>query len=57
MLRPSLPLQLFPLIDTNHDGAVSLSELQHHLYLNGLHISRRKADAEFAQADTNQDGG
>lgn len=48
--------QLFPEIDTNHDGVVSTEELQRHLYRNGMSMSHRRADMEFADVDTNHDG-
>ena len=50
------PLQLFPTIDTNHDGVISAEELQRHLLANGLTISRRRAEAEWRETDTNHDG-
>lgn len=48
--------QLFPEIDANHDGVVSTEELQRHLYRNGMQMSRRRADMEFIDSDTNHDG-
>ena len=48
--------QLFPLIDANHDGAVSLGELSHHLYASGMAIAHRRAEAEFTESDANHDG-
>lgn len=48
--------QLFPTIDANHDGMISSDELQRHLFLNGIATSHRRADAEFADTDTNKDG-
>lgn len=53
--RSHLP-QLFPLIDANKDGVLSVGELQHHLYVSGLAIAHRRAQAEFTEADTNHDG-
>ncbi|PSC71340.1 calcium-binding EF hand family [Micractinium conductrix] len=48
--------QLFPVIDFNKNGVISAQELQHHLYSNGLTISRRRADSEFEDIDFNKDG-
>lgn len=55
-LSPALAPQLFPLIDTNRDLLLSLEELQHHLYANGVAIAHRRADSEFADFDVNKDG-
>lgn len=35
---------------------ITSEELQRHLYENGRQISRRRADLEFTDVDTNQDG-
>lgn len=35
---------------------ISSDELQRHLFLNGIATSHRRADAEFADTDTNKDG-
>lgn len=48
--------ELFPKIDTNHDGMVSTDELQRHLYGNGQTISWRRGDSEFNDTDANHDG-
>ncbi len=53
-LLPSL--QLFPSIDANHDGIITSEEMQRHLFLNGIAVSRRRAEAEFSDTDANADG-
>lgn len=55
-LLPLPPRQLFPEIDANHDGVVSAEELQRHLYRNGMTMSHRRADMEFADVDSDHDG-
>ncbi|KAI3435914.1 hypothetical protein D9Q98_001972 [Chlorella vulgaris] len=49
-------VELFPSIDADHDGIITSEEMQRHLFLNGIAVSRRRAEAEFSDTDANADG-
>lgn len=53
---PTNPLQIFPLLDTNHDNYIDLHELATWHAENGRKSAFRRNEREFNRTDTNKDG-
>ena len=54
--RRALADEVFDIIDANHDGQITNSELRAHLVSRGVSVSKTTADAVFTALDIDHDG-